>query len=84
MNPYSRAPPAQKEPPSAATDEGPEIQVSFNEHERYNSMSYIHSSRVAPNPSIRAFAEQIVSTWPRLTSEQQAAIGSVIGASDAR
>ena len=33
---------------------------------------------------IRSIAEQIVSTWPKLTTEQQAAIGSVIGASDAR
>ena len=32
----------------------------------------------------KTIAEQIVATWPKLTTQQQAAIGSVIGASDAR
>ena len=29
-------------------------------------------------PDLKTLAEQIVSTWPRLTSEQQAVVGSVM------
>ena len=29
-------------------------------------------------PDLKTLAEQIVSTWPKLTTEQQAVVGSVI------
>jgi hypothetical protein len=38
----------------------------------------MHSNRNTSPPSFKTIAEQIVSTWPKLTTEQQAVVGSVM------
>lgn len=38
-----------------------------------------HLPTYTPPDGVRKHAEALVSTWPRLSSEQQALIGSVIG-----